>query len=127
MKLFQNDKTASPLNRAEALACIPVISTLISWHQQDNGDILIEYPLPVNPFLQALFQRFHKQQPEKLTRKLQLDTMGSKVWQMIDGKQSVKMIIEGFATESSITLHEAELSVTKFIRELGKRGLISLH
>lgn len=114
------------LSREEALACIPDISPTIEWEADDSGDILIEYPLAIKPLLRAIFARFNKNQPQKITRKLQLDSLGSRVWQYIDGKRTVSTIISEFATETTITRQEAEQSVTTFLRELGKRGLIIL-
>jgi hypothetical protein len=50
--------------------------------------------------------------------------MGSAVWHMINGKNSVKKIVTLFAKKTGVTLPEAERSVTAFFRDLGKRGLI---
>lgn len=126
MKLFRTANKHPRPSRTEALACTPVISALIDWQQDDSGAILIEYPLTVKPLFQSLLQRFTKQPPQRLTKKLQLDGMGSDVWQLIDGEDNVKTIIEKFACQHALTRHEAELSVTAFLRELGRRGLISL-
>lgn len=126
MKLFSKKSTARQVNRTEALACVPVILPSVSWQKTDSGEILIEYPLMVKPFLQAIFHRFNKGQQQEIKRKLQLDGLGSQVWLYIDGKKRVRDIIDEFAEASTITRHEAELSVTAFLRELGKRGLIML-
>jgi hypothetical protein len=127
MKLFRSKKEPPPqINRAESLACIPVILPAITWEKQDSGEILIEYPLVLKPLLKAIFMRFNKEKTEKLTKKLQLDGLGSQVWSCIDGQRNVQEIIAEFATASTITNQEAELSVTTFIRELGRRGLIIL-
>lgn len=127
MKFFRSNKTeAATLSRNEALACIPQIVPAVSWQTQTSGDILIEYPLPVKPLLKAIFTRFNRESTEKLTRKLQLDALGSQVWLLIDGSTSVGEIIRTFARSSNITNQEAEQSVTAFIRQLGNRGLIIL-
>lgn len=127
MKLFRSAKPApAALSRDQALACVVEIVPTVAWQRLDSGDILIEYPLVVKPLLQAIFTRFNKQQTEKMTRKLQLDGLGSQVWQLIDGQRTVSQIITTFARDTSITAREAEQSVTQFLRELGKRGLIIL-
>lgn len=59
-----------------------------------------------------------------MTKKLQLDSMGSSVWHMLDGQQNIKTIIEVVSAESGLPLAEAEISVTKFLRELGRRGIL---
>lgn len=131
MKLFRNKtkkrETPPPPTRTEALASIPGISPSINWQLLENGDILIEYPLQIKPFFLQLSKRFHKgQQQPAPTKKLQLDKMGSMVWQMFDGKRQVKEIIQEVARESGLSLQEAEISVTTFLRQLGQRGVILL-
>jgi len=127
MKLFSSRKTVPlTLSRNEALACVPEIVPTVSWQKQESGDILIEYPLVVKPLLKAIFARFNRESNEKLTRRLQLDSLGSQVWLLIDGSNSVGEIIRAFAKASTITTQEAEQSVTTFLRQLGKRGLIIL-
>jgi hypothetical protein len=60
------------------------------------------------------------------TKKLQLDAMGTAVWDLVDGKRSVRGIVRIFAETHRLENKEAEVSVTSFIRELGKRGLLGL-
>ena len=128
MKLLNKTSSPSHPSRSEALACTPVASQLIDCQTQEDGTFLLVYPLTIKPFFQSLLQRFNKNlAPQKVTKKLHLDAIGSKVWLMIDGEKNVKSIIEQFSKESSITLQESEISITAFIRELGKRGLITLH
>lgn len=132
MKLFRkktahkgrNKKQAKEFTRTEALASIPQRSPSVTWEVLENGDILIEYPLNIKPFFLQLANRFHKGQDQKLTKKLQLDSMGSQVWQMFDGDKEVKTIIREVADQSGLSLQEAEISVTTFLRQLGRRGLI---
>lgn len=128
MRLFRSSKKTEPpvpaISRTEALACTPVIVPGVSSQQLDTGNVLLEYPLALKPLLRAIFLKFNKDYTEKLTRKLQLDELGSQVWQTLDGKRNVGEVIQIFAKESMITNQEAELSVTTFLRELGRRGLI---
>jgi hypothetical protein len=44
----------------------------------------------------------------------------------VDGKRSVRRIVQIFAEDHRLENREAEISVTSFIRELGQRGLIGL-
>ncbi len=119
-----SDKSAI-INRQEALNCIPVRNATVQSHELDSGDILVEYPLLLKPLFKALHKRFHGNSRPP-TRKLELDTMGSLVWNMIDGENSTQTIIKRFSSHYSITLQEAETSVTTFLLELGKRGLIGM-
>ena len=65
-------------------------------------------------------------EPEIQTKKLQLDKLGSEVWGLIDGHHTVHQIVRLFAQSHRLQLREAEISVSQYIRELGKRGLIGL-
>ncbi len=127
MKFFPSKKVpvSSGLNRQEALQCTPVVNASVSFWQLDSGEIVIEYPLPIKPFFLSLFRRFQESQ-EFPTKKLQLDAMGSHVWKEIDGSRTVGRIISRFAASYSITIQEAEKSVTTFLFELGRRGIIAM-
>ncbi len=132
MKLFRkksdlrelSKKQAKGLTRTEALASIPQRSPSVQWNILEDGDILIEYPLSIKPFFIQLTSRFQKGQGRIPTKKLQLDSMGSRVWQMFDGEKQVKTIIREVSEQSGLSLQEAEISVTSFLRQLGRRGLI---
>jgi hypothetical protein len=122
----KDDKPGTTLTRTESLACIPEKSSAVEWSQQDNGEITIEYPLHLKPFFISLSKRFNKGVEQKLSKKLQLDAIGSRVWLLIDGTTDVKTIIKKMAPSTGLSLQEAEISVTTFLRELGRRGLILL-
>lgn len=126
MKLSSSKPARPQLSRAEALACVPVVNPSVHASRSESGEVLLEYPLVVKPLLAAIFKRFNRTGEETLSRKLQLDAHGSRVWASIDGRNSVAEIVTRFAKATSITTREAELSVTAFLRELGKRGIIIL-
>jgi hypothetical protein len=48
------------------------------------------------------------------------------VWNLMDGKRSVRQLVKIFAGTHRLEPREAEVSVTQFIRELGRRGLIGM-
>jgi len=127
-RLFKTKKPASipaaSITRTESLACIPEQSAHVTCNEQEDGNVTIEYPLPLKPFFVSLARKFNKTEEQKLTKKLQLDNIGSRVWLMIDGSTDVKTIIKRIAPETGLSLQEAEISVTTFLRELGRRGLI---
>ena len=129
LKLFRKKTPAAaqapPITRTESLACIPEKSTAVTWSEED-GSVIIEYPLPLKPFFISLAKKFNKEKEQRLTKKLQLDSIGSRVWLMIDGSTDVKTLIKAIAPEAGLSLQEAEISITTFLRELGRRGLIVL-
>lgn len=64
--------------------------------------------------------------PKPVRRKLQLDELGTWVWNCLDGHHSVEQIISKFAHVHQLHPKEAEVSVTQFLRALGQRGLIGM-
>jgi hypothetical protein len=126
MKAFRKTSSTSQLTRAQALEVIPMKSQNVKEFRLASGDLLVEYPLTMRPWIAALARRFRKTPEDNLTRKLQLDSLGTEVWEMLDGHRSVRQIIQIFAEIHRVSTKEAEISVTRFIRALGRRGLIGL-
>lgn len=122
----QSAKATHQHAKSDALRYIPVRNRVVRWQVKEDNNVLLEYPLPMRPLFKSILQRFSKKPVVEPTKKLELDGMGSQVWQLLDGKRDTKAIIKSFANHHSVSLHEAEQSVTAFFRELGKRGLISL-
>jgi coenzyme PQQ synthesis protein D (PqqD) len=125
MNSSASDKTAT-FNRTQALECIPIQNNTVQWQELENGDILFTYPLTFNRFFQALHRKFSKNSEDVPTKKLQLDEMGSFIWQLIDGKKTVRELIGIFTKEYKVTSQESEVAVTTFLKTLGQKGFIGL-
>ena len=125
MKVFRK-KSGPQLSRTAALQHVPVKSLHITEVRLESGEVLLEYPLTVRPWLAAVAKRLGRSNEIVQTKKLQLDAMGTAVWDLVDGKRSVCRIVNIFADDHRLEKREAEVSVTSFIRELGQRGLLGL-
>jgi hypothetical protein len=64
--------------------------------------------------------------PEQQLRKVELDLIGTLVWEECGRNRRVCEIIDLVRDRFRISHREAELSVTEFIRGLGSRGLLSV-
>ena len=126
MKVFKKKSGTRHLSRTAALEYTPVKSCQISEFRLESGEVVIEYPLVVRPWIAAAAKRLGGFQDRKQTKKVQLDALGTSVWDLVDGKRSVRMIIQIFARTHRLENKEAEVSVTSFIRQLGQRGLLGL-
>jgi len=127
MKVFRKKPVAGHLSRAKALAYKPVKSRHISETRLETGEVILEYPLTVRPLVAAVAKRLGRSQDlVQQIKKLQLDALGTSVWDLVDGSRSVRQIIQIFAETHRLENREAEVSVTRFIRELGQRGLLGL-
>jgi len=126
MRVFKKKPKGPAISRAEALDRIPAKNVQISEDRLETGEVLIGYPVTIRPFFATLVKRFGGPEEQVQTKKLQLDTLGSSVWDLLDGKRSVRQLIQIFAETHQLQPREAEVAVTQFIRELGRRGLIGL-
>jgi hypothetical protein len=126
MKVFRKKRREKHLSRAAALKSRPAKSLHITESRLETGEVLLEYPLTVRPWLAAVAKRLGGSREIVQTKKLQLDAMGTAVWDLVDGNRSVRRIVQIFAEVHRLENKEAEVSVTSFIRELGQRGLLGL-
>jgi hypothetical protein len=115
------------LSRSEALSLRPVKSRHIVEERPGQHEVIIAYPVTVKPWVSALLQRFGGRDEPVRRKKLQLDELGTAVWDMVDGQRSVGEIVAEFAGAHRLEPKEAEVSVTHFLRMLGQRGLIGMH
>ncbi|MFH1139903.1 MAG: PqqD family protein [Pseudomonadota bacterium] len=113
------------LDRAEALACRPLKNPAAVETRLAGGIVRLSYSLPVKPFMAALARRLGASE-QGLTKKLELDQLGSAVWDRIDGRATVGDLVDWFGREYQVLPQEAEAAVTAFLRELGRRGLAAL-
>lgn len=114
-------------DRRQALACIPLKNGAVHELQRDTAGLLLAYPAPALPRLARLLRRLGVRPPlAPQPRRLQLDTLGAAVWDLLDGERSVAEVSSRFAGRFQLHPREAEVSVSLFLRELGRRGMIAL-
>lgn len=58
-------------------------------------------------------------------RQVVLDAVGADVWALCDGSHTVADVIRAVADKYRLNRKEAEVSVTTYLRQLGKRGLLA--
>ncbi len=113
-------------SRSDALCCIPVRNSQVLENRLDSGEILLSYPETLRPWFSSLILRMNKKAELRRMRKLQLDILGTGVWDLIDGKSTITEIIASFAKLHLLYHKEAEISVVQFLRELGRRGIVGM-
>jgi hypothetical protein len=126
MRVFRKKPKAPTISRAEALNRIPVKNRQISEDRLETGEVVIHYPVTLRPLFAGLVKRFGGEQAQTQIKKLQLDEMGTAVWDLVDGKRSVRQLVNAFAGKHQLEPREAEVAVTQFMRQLGRRGLIAM-
>jgi len=126
MNLFKIHRKETRISRTEALQCTPVKNMHVAEERLETGEILLSYPVTSRPWIAGLAKRLDIPQDSSRLKKLQLDILGTTVWDMMDGRRTASQIIQAFAEKYRLYPKESEVSVTRFLRELGKRGLIGL-
>ena len=126
MNANSTQKPMPRISKQSALAAIPVPNSEITTEVLATGQLLIQYPVTMRPWIAKWLRRFKPAPPQARFRKLQLDNLGTDVWQMIDGKRTVQEIIDEFAQTHQLQTVESESAITQFLRDLGKRGLIGM-
>lgn len=112
--------------RSESLDCVPVRNPHLREQENENDELCLIYSVQVKPWFRGIFKKVAGRQSDIIERKLQLDALGTSVWQMIDGNRSVNDIIQSFQAEHKLNRREAEISISAFLKDLGKRGLLAL-
>lgn len=119
-------KAQISLSRADALNCRPMKNAEVDEALLETGELLLAYPVKVRPWASVLLRRFGRNAEQATQRKLQLDALGTAVWNLLDGHRTVRQVVHAFSRKQQLHPKEAEVAVTQFIRELGRRGLIGL-
>jgi hypothetical protein len=123
--LSRKKKSGLP-SREDALDCTPVKNDRVEESRLENGELQLSYPVTSRPWLAGFVRRWGRKPKGTYLKKLQLDALGTEVWELLDGGSRVRDVIRHFAARHRLQQREAELAVTRFLRELGKRGLIGL-
>ncbi len=113
------------LTRGRALACIPRKNSMVREQRQENGLIRLTYPMAARPFIGGLARKLGKNTRPTLKR-LDLDEMGTFVWERIDGHRPVQGLVDEFRAVYGVHSREAEVAMSTFLRDLGRRGLIGM-
>jgi len=125
-KASKSDLLIGPSNRSEAYDYRPMKNHEVREERLESGEVVLTYPLLLRPWLMRFAERIGLGSKEPLTRKLQLDEMGSLTWKLLDGERSVQDLVDFLCGKYQLNRREAEVAMSGFLRELGRRGLIGL-
>jgi hypothetical protein len=124
---WRRNRPRSPeLTREQALRCIPVRNREIGESRLENGEVILDFPVAARPWVAAVARWLGADANRPQRGKLQLDRLGTRVWDLLDGVRPMARIVSAFADEHGLEAKEAEVAVTRYVRELGRRGLVGL-
>lgn len=110
------------INREQSLTGVPMVNEGV--HAQPRDDDVQRLELVIRLRRDGGFlSRF---MPPTLERKVKLDDLGTFVFGLIDGRRTVREIVEAFLARYRVNRREAELSTVEFIRSLAQRQAISI-
>lgn len=64
--------------------------------------------------------------PQTFERSYVLDALGQEVYQACDGRTTVKAVIHRFANRHKVSVAEAQLAVTTYLKTLMSKGLVGM-
>lgn len=109
------------LTRDQALLARPIRNPALKWRAAEDGEVTVTLPRRQDWIGKLLAIFFYV--PE--SRDLRLDVVGARVWELCDGERTVSALVDALAQEHRLHRKEAEVSLTTFLRDLGKRGMIA--
>lgn len=107
-------------SRDDLLKSRPVRNRLIEWDKSENGEVSLVVPQKSTLWVRTVSKIFLLPK----SRVVQLDEVGSFVWTMCDGHNSIDTIIRTLCSKYKLTRKESETSLLAYFRNLGKRGMI---
>lgn len=108
------------MTRRETLLARPVRAEGIDWEKNEEGEI--EITIKLRPGRRISFLRLIL--PHARRRVISLDLLGSEVWELCDGKNTVEAMIGKIAKSHKLNWKEAEIPLLNYLKTLGKKGII---
>jgi len=126
-RLRRRKKPKGPvISRSEFLELKPVRNPVLKWEKNEKGEIKLLIPLKEDSAKKGVSGKmFSKLLPPSPTeKKIQLDKLGSEVWELCDGNNTVKDIADTLHAKYKMMAVEAEISLDAYFRQLTQRGLV---
>ncbi len=116
----KSKKAATPTWR-EMLLLKPVRNPGLEWAEEEERIVLTVHH-EVRSGWKARLLGLIVAMPKD--RRVVLDAIGSDVWRLTDGENTLGFIAKKLAKTYKLSPREAELSLQQFFKELGRRGYI---
>ncbi len=121
---FRRKKKFPQLTREQSLAAKPVRNPAVKWEKGETGEAVLEFPVKLPRRIRLAAWLIGKKKDEKATRKIELDEVGTFVWDACDGETTVAEFIRKVAKHYKLPRKESEHSTTLFLKMLAERGVL---
>lgn len=113
-------KQRKTFDREEALKARPRALPTVRFEEQPGGTFNVTVRIAPVRWVRW-FMRLNE-----VERTFSLDALGREVYEACDGKTDVKTIVRNFAAAHKLSIVEAEISVSTFLKTLTSKGLVAL-
>jgi len=113
-------KSVPRITREQALATRPVHNPDLEVIHPEGGEVTIRIPRRKVWWVNLLAKLGGVPQYRTIT----LDRVGTSVWELCDGRHTVRELITRLAEEHQLSRKEAELSMVTYLKQLAQRGLV---
>jgi hypothetical protein len=110
------------LTKGEVLAALPLRNPVVEWELNEHAEVVLKVPRRQDRVGKLLSRIFSAPEHKQIV----LDEVGSDVWQLCTGENSVDAIVRTLSKKYRLNRREVELSLTKYLQQLARRGLIGL-
>ncbi len=107
-------------SRDDVMKSHPVRNRLIKWEESENGEVSLVVPQKETLWVKIVSKIFMLPR----SRVVVLDEVGSSVWTLCDGHNTIDTIVRALSNKYKLTRKEAETSLLAYFRKLGKRGML---
>ena len=107
-------------SRDDVMKSHPVRNSLVKWEKSENGEVSLVVPQKETLWVKVVSKIFMLPR----SRVVVLDEVGSSVWVMCDGHNTIDTIVRALSNKYKLTRKEAETSLLAYFRKLGKRGIV---
>jgi hypothetical protein len=98
----------------------PTRNDSLKWEETEEGEIRIKIKRDNSWKIRFLSKLFYIPKNRKIT----LDEVGSEVWQLCNGRNSVGDMIEKLSVKYQLNRKEAEISLLQYLKTLGEKRFI---
>ena len=102
------------------LASRPTRNDSLRWEENDNGEVQVFIERQETWKVRLLSKVFYIPKERKIT----LDEVGTEVWRMCNGRNSVGDMIELLSDKYQLNRKEAEVSLLQYLKTLGQKRFI---
>ncbi len=99
----------------------PARNNALDWEKTDDGEVQIKVTRQDDSWkVRLLSKMFYIPRQRKIT----LDELGTEVWSLCDGKNTVGQMIEALSEKYQLNRKEAEVSLLNYLKTLGQKRFV---